>query len=219
MSEVIAEIRRQRALPILRSSDAEDAVETALACRAAGMDVVELTQSTPSVNTAVAELCQDGITVGVGTITTAEQVRSCAEAGARFVVSYAALSEVVESALDHELGVIAGALTPTEVLACDRAGAEAIKLFPARIFTPEYLADLRTVMPGVQLMVTGGIRANAAAIQKWLDAGAFAVGVGSDLGSAVRDGREHVEERCRAALGAHSLATTRARGTSGSRWT
>jgi 2-dehydro-3-deoxyphosphogluconate aldolase / (4S)-4-hydroxy-2-oxoglutarate aldolase len=84
--------------------------------------------------------------------------------------------------------VIQGALTPTEVLAAHAAGADAVKVFPARAVSPGYLRDLASVLPGVRLLPTGGIR--AAEIGMWLGAGAWAVGLGSALGTVAGVGAE-----------------------------
>lgn len=200
---VLERIRIQRAVPVLRSADAEDAVSTARACARGGMSVIELTRSTPEVERAIAELAADPeLLVGLGTVTSPEQVRAGVASGARFIVSFGFDPAVVEAARELDVAVVPGALTPTEVRRCANAGASAVKLFPARLIEPAYLRDLRAVMPGTELMVTGGIGASAEAIAPWLEAGALAIGLGSALGSAAKDGADEVERRCRALLDA-----------------
>jgi 2-dehydro-3-deoxyphosphogluconate aldolase/(4S)-4-hydroxy-2-oxoglutarate aldolase len=199
--EILGQIASQAVVPVLRNADPADAAATARACAAAGMGVVELTHSTPELESALRELRDDpDLIFGVGTVTEPEQVRASVELGARFIVSFGFDPRVVETALELGVDVIPGALTPTEVALCRAAGASAVKLFPARLIRPAYLADLRAVMPGVELVVTGGIAATPEAIRPWLDAGALAIGVGSALGTAGVDGREEVERRCRAVL-------------------
>jgi 2-dehydro-3-deoxyphosphogluconate aldolase / (4S)-4-hydroxy-2-oxoglutarate aldolase len=195
----------QAVVPVLRCADAEDAVATARACARAGMRVIELTCTTPEVERALEELRGDGLVLGLGTITDRVQVRTAARAGAAFVVSFKGFIDMVEEARQAGLPAIPAALTPTEVAACVDAGAEVVKLFPARLIEPAYLRDLAAVMPGVRCMVTGGVPATAEAVRPWLDAGAVAVGIGSDLGTARTVGADAVEQRARAiaALGAH----------------
>ena len=85
---VIDELAGQRVLPVLRCADADDAVATARAAAAAGCRVVELTMSTPGVETAIGPLVVDGLVVAVGTVRDAEEVPRLAEAGASLVVSF-----------------------------------------------------------------------------------------------------------------------------------
>ena len=208
MSEVLNRIGQQRVLPVLRSADTDDAVATARACARGGLKVIELTRSTPRVEDALNALAEDDdLLLGVGTVTNPEQVRSAAAAGARFVVSFAAPDGLVETA--HELGMIAipGALTATEVLRATQRGADAVKLFPASAVEPGYLRDLAAVMPGVRILVTGGLRATPDSVQPWLDVGALAVGIGSDLGSVAVHGTDEVERRAALALNAASRAS------------
>jgi 2-dehydro-3-deoxyphosphogluconate aldolase/(4S)-4-hydroxy-2-oxoglutarate aldolase len=208
MADVLERIAAQRVVPVLRSGDVADAVATARACARAGMEVIELTHSTPDVEIAIRELSRDGVTVGVGTVTSAAQVEPAIAAGAAFVVSFTAPEGMVQAARALGVPAIPGALTPTEVADCLAQGAPAVKLFPARGLAPAYLRDLRAVMPQLRAIVTGGLRASAEDVVPWLEAGALAVGLGGDIGTAVADGAEEVERRAREALAA-------AAGTSG----
>jgi 2-dehydro-3-deoxyphosphogluconate aldolase / (4S)-4-hydroxy-2-oxoglutarate aldolase len=197
---VLDAIHSQRVIPILRCADAADAIATARVAKAAGMGVVELTLTTSGVHGALRELSADGLVVGLGSLVSATDVPLAVEAGAQFVVSFAAVAGLAETA--HELAVAAvqGGLTPTEVFAAQRAGADAVKVFPARFVSPAYLGDLAAVLPGVRLIPTGGVA--PAHARTWLDAGAWAVGLGSALGTVATVGAAEVEHRCRAALAA-----------------
>jgi 2-dehydro-3-deoxyphosphogluconate aldolase/(4S)-4-hydroxy-2-oxoglutarate aldolase len=197
---VLERIGAQRVVPVIRARDVADAVATARACARGGMEVVELTGSTPGVLDALRRLGDDGLVLGLGTITAAEQVAPAAEAGAWFVVSFTAPEEMVRAAARCGVAAIPGALTPTEVFACMGAGADGVKLFPARAVPPAYVSDLLSVMPALPVIVTGGLRASADGVLPWLDAGALAVGLGTDLGTAAGVGEAEVERRARAAL-------------------
>jgi 2-dehydro-3-deoxyphosphogluconate aldolase / (4S)-4-hydroxy-2-oxoglutarate aldolase len=206
-----AALERQGVLPVLRSRSVDDAVATARACQRAGMTVVEFTHSTPDVERAVAALADDEIVAGIGTVTDADQVRAGAAAGARFIVSFCASAELVGAAREVGIEAIPGALTPSEVLACWSAGAAAVKLFPAHLIDPAYLRDLRTVIPEVRLVVSGGIKPDADSIRPWLAHGAVAVALGEALGTVAVDGDAEVERRCRTALEAVTRPTTEGR--------
>jgi 2-dehydro-3-deoxyphosphogluconate aldolase/(4S)-4-hydroxy-2-oxoglutarate aldolase len=198
--DVIAQLAAQRIIPVLRSADVEDAVATARACARAGMRAIELTRTTPDVERALELLRDDDLLLGVGTITDGDHVRAAARAGARYVVSFTTPAGMVDVA--HELGLAAipGAFTPTEIAACIDAGADAVKLFPAREASPAYPRDLRAVLPELRIVATGGLRATPESAGAWLDAGALAVGLGSELGTVAQDGAEAVTRRARAAL-------------------
>jgi 2-dehydro-3-deoxyphosphogluconate aldolase/(4S)-4-hydroxy-2-oxoglutarate aldolase len=202
MTDVLERIARQRVVPVLRSTDVQDAIATARACAAAGMEVVELTHSTPNVEAAVRALADEQVVIGVGTITSAAQVEAAVTAGAGFVVSFTAPAGMVAAARSLGVPAIPGALTPTEVAGCLQSGAAAVKLFPARGLAPAYLRDLRAVLGDFPAIVTGGLQASAASIVPWLQAGALAVGLGGDLGTVAADGAQEVQRRARAALAA-----------------
>ncbi len=144
-----------------------------------GIEQVEVTMDTPGALEAVADAAGDGRTVGVGTVVDAEQVRASAAAGARFVVSPGLVPEVIETALTLGIEPVPGVFTATEILAATAAGARVMKLFPASCGGPSYLRALRGPFPTVALIPTGGVRIDE--VQAYLDAGATAIALGSEL--------------------------------------
>ncbi len=197
MSDTLEHIASQGVVPVIRAGTVEDAVATARACARAGMQVIELTQSVPDVDRALEQLRGEGLVLGVGTITDTRAIESAARASARFVVSYTNPPGFVQRARELQMTAIPGALTPTEFAGCADQGAPAIKLFPGRIVDPSYLGDLRAVLGDVRILVTGGIGQH---IRAWLEAGALAVGLGSDLGTVAEVGADEVERRASRAL-------------------
>jgi 2-dehydro-3-deoxyphosphogluconate aldolase/(4S)-4-hydroxy-2-oxoglutarate aldolase len=200
LSSALAEIRKQRVIPVLRSGDADGAIMTGRACQRGGMKVIELTCSTPGFERAIDTLSSEGMVVGLGTVTTSRQVSRAATAGAQFVVSFGAPWAALDLAREQNMTAIPGALTPTEILTCLEKEARLVKVFPAHTVGPGYLRDLRTVMPGLEVMATGGIALTDGSISAWLKGGAVAVGVGSELGDATVDGAETVTRRAELAL-------------------
>jgi len=111
---------------------------------------------------------------------TPEEVRACADAGAAFAVSPSFSPEMVEAALEAGIEPIPGILTPTELLSARRAGAEAVKVFPAApVGGPAFIRALRGPFPHVPLLPTGGI--GLTDVEALLDAGATCVGLGATL--------------------------------------
>ncbi|HWL33043.1 MAG TPA: bifunctional 4-hydroxy-2-oxoglutarate aldolase/2-dehydro-3-deoxy-phosphogluconate aldolase [Gaiellaceae bacterium] len=196
----IEELGRQRVLPVLRCADADDTLATARAAAAAGCRVVEVTMSTPGVEDAIEPLVADGLIVAVGTVRDAQDVVRLADAGASLVVSFWNPPGFVAAATAAGIAAIPGGFTAHELAAAYADGATVAKLFPASLAGPDFLFALRPLLPDLQLLVTGGIAAEG--VGPWLDAGALAVGLGTNLGTAGTVGAAEVERRCRAALAA-----------------
>ena len=155
------------------------------ACRAlcrGGVRAAEITLTVPGAFGLITELVAefaDDLLVGAGTVLDTDACRRSVDAGAQFVVSPVFDTAVVDHCRGTGVLAVPGALTPTEVLAAWQHGAGLVKLFPARIATPEYVRDLLGPLPEVRLFPTGGIdEAGAAA---YFEAGTTAVGIGSRL--------------------------------------
>ncbi len=153
--------------------------------------------STPGVEDAIAPLVAEGLVVAVGTVRSARDVQRLADAGASLVVSFWNPPGFVAAAGAAGIDAIPGGFTAHELAAAQEGGAKVVKLFPASLAAPGYLPALRPLLPGLQLLVTGGIAPEG--VRPWLEAGALAVGLGS-LGTAGTVGAAEVERRCRAAL-------------------
>jgi 2-dehydro-3-deoxyphosphogluconate aldolase/(4S)-4-hydroxy-2-oxoglutarate aldolase len=182
-------LRAARLLAIVRGTDAGGALRTVLALAEEGITLVEVsltgTDALGVLSRARAEL-GSAAPLGAGTVLTAEDARRAQESGADFAVT-PGLGEGFDEARRIGLPVLAGALTPTEVAAAVRLGADAVKLFPAGpVGGPGYLRALRGPFPGVPFVPVGGVDAQAA--RDHLAAGAVAVGVGSPLVGDAADG-------------------------------
>ncbi len=191
----------QRIVPVLRDPSPEKALETARAWISAGCSTIELTTSTPDVFDAARELSDEGIYVGIGTMRNAAQVEASADAGARFVLSFATFPELIDTARERGITPIPGTMTPTEVFAS--LAAPIIKVFPAATVGIGYLEALQIVYPGIRTQVTGGIGATPEDSLAWLDAGATAIGVSGDVcGDPSAEGVEAVSQRISSYLAA-----------------
>jgi 2-dehydro-3-deoxyphosphogluconate aldolase/(4S)-4-hydroxy-2-oxoglutarate aldolase len=179
LEEVEDRLRRARIVPVIRVGESERANGLVERLVEASLDAIELTTTIPGwpdVASALRSRHSD-VALGIGTITDAEQAREAAAVGADFCVSPRLVPEA-RSILDAAgVPFIEGGLTPTEVL--DAASRGIAKLFPAHVGGVRYLASLLAVAPQARIMPTGGIPLTDVA--NWLQAGAIAVGVGSDL--------------------------------------
>jgi 2-dehydro-3-deoxyphosphogluconate aldolase / (4S)-4-hydroxy-2-oxoglutarate aldolase len=120
------------------------------------------------------------VLIGAGTVLDAETAQACIEAGAEFVVSPGFDLATVKLANKAGKLMMAGALTPSEVIAAWRAGSDFVKIFPCgAVGGPNYIKALKAPLPQIAMVPTGGVNLTTAA--EFLQAGAAALGVGGDL--------------------------------------
>ncbi|MEV0199193.1 bifunctional 4-hydroxy-2-oxoglutarate aldolase/2-dehydro-3-deoxy-phosphogluconate aldolase [Nonomuraea sp. NPDC050691] len=182
-------LRRRRLLAIVRGRDPEASVRTAHVLVEEGIDVLEVSLSGAGALDVIARLHAElgtSATLGAGTVLTEAEADAAVEAGARFVVT-PAMSAGAARALSLGVPALVGALTPTEVWHAWEAGATAVKVFPASLGGPGYLAALRDPYPSIPLIPVGGVTAEQ--VRPYLEAGAVAVGVGSPLTGDAPHGR------------------------------
>jgi 2-dehydro-3-deoxyphosphogluconate aldolase/(4S)-4-hydroxy-2-oxoglutarate aldolase len=168
-------IGRAVVVPVVREDSADEALSVAAWLIEQGLDVVELTASTPGWERAVGSL--EDVVVGAGTLRTREDAERAVAAGAQFLVTPCPAPEVRAVADASNMPLLEGGLTPGEVLAATDRGIA--KLFPAHVGGTGLLRSILALSPGARIVPTGGIR--LADVAGWLDAGAYAVGIGSEL--------------------------------------
>lgn len=178
-TQLLQLLRAERVMPIIRSTASENAVAIGRTLIDAGFRVLEVSLTTPGALDAIAELSEDPrAEIGAGTVLTAADVSAATAAGASFMVTPAVTASIEVSAAAG-IPVLAGALTPTEVLAALERGATAVKLFPAEFGGPSYLSALRSPLPDAPIIPVGGVDVESG--REYLRRGALAVGVGSPL--------------------------------------
>ncbi|WP_022872998.1 bifunctional 4-hydroxy-2-oxoglutarate aldolase/2-dehydro-3-deoxy-phosphogluconate aldolase [Nesterenkonia alba] len=177
-----------RLLGIIRGSDPEASIASALALAEAGVRFFEISLTSAGALQVLREVTRQAgreVEIGAGTVLTAAEVDAALEHGAGYIVT-PALAPSVPYAVSAQVPVLAGALTPTEVLSAVEQGADAVKIFPAGRFGPGYLKDLRGPFPEVPLIPVGGVGAED--VPGYLAHGALAVGVASPLCGDAPDG-------------------------------
>ncbi|MCX5250340.1 bifunctional 4-hydroxy-2-oxoglutarate aldolase/2-dehydro-3-deoxy-phosphogluconate aldolase [Streptomyces sp. NBC_00201] len=171
-----------RVMAILRSADASALPAVAQALAAGGVTCLEVTLTTAGALDALARIRAElgpDVAVGAGTVITGDQARDALAAGAEFLVAPVVDTAVIRDAADRGVPCYPGAWTPTEISQAWRAGAAAVKLFPASTGGPAHLRQLRAPLPDIPLIAVGGVGIDEA--RDYLDAGACAVGIGSPL--------------------------------------
>jgi len=180
--ELLERTLKDRLVAIIRLRHEAPLARVAEALIAGGIRALEFTLTSPGAVPAITA-CRarfgNDVIVGAGTVLDAEEARRCLDAGAQFLVSPGFDPAVV--ALARERGALAmpGALTPTEIVTAWRAGADVVKVFPARAFGPRYIADLLAPLPQIPLMPTGGV--DETNVADYLRAGVVGVAVGGRL--------------------------------------
>jgi 2-dehydro-3-deoxyphosphogluconate aldolase/(4S)-4-hydroxy-2-oxoglutarate aldolase len=192
-NEVLAWIRRSRLVPVIRASSSEEAMAAVAALIEGGIDIFEITMTVPGAIEVIRNVCEiygERALVGAGTVLDAETTASCIDAGAQFIVSPCLDRPTVDLCNARGIAVAPGALTPTEVLAAWKSGADIVKIFPCEaVGGASYIKALKAPYPHIALMPTGGVSVENVAT--FFAAGADAVGIGSNLVDLklLRDGR------------------------------
>ncbi len=194
---------------ILRGLAPEEALAVGEALVSAGMTILEVPLNSPRPLESIRLLAQrfgDGCLVGAGTVTTPRQVDEIGEAGGRLIVMPHGDAEVIAAAKRAGMVCMPGIATPTEGFAALRAGADALKLFPAELVGPPVLRAMRAVFPEQTIFLpVGGITPDN--LLAFVQAGAGGFGLGSGL---YRPGRSAAEvgERARAYIRAWDQAVS-----------
>jgi 2-dehydro-3-deoxyphosphogluconate aldolase/(4S)-4-hydroxy-2-oxoglutarate aldolase len=172
-------------VPVVRAASAELAVAASHAVLQGGIPIVEVTMTVPGAIEVITALSRSASTllIGSGTVLDAATASRCLDAGARFLVSPGFDPETVALAQRHGVLMLAGALTPTEVITAWKAGADFVKVFPCgNVGGASYIKALKAALPQIPMIPTGGVNLKTAV--EFLDAGASALGVGGELVSA-----------------------------------
>jgi 2-dehydro-3-deoxyphosphogluconate aldolase/(4S)-4-hydroxy-2-oxoglutarate aldolase len=199
---VLQRIRDTGLIPVVRAESSDQAMRAVAALKAGGLDVLEVTMTVPGAIEVIQRLATeygDETLIGAGTVLDPETAAACVRAGAKFVVSPALNEETIAFCRERDVAVFPGALTPTEVVRAWKAGADAVKVFPAgAVGGASYLKALKAPLPQIELIPTGGVSLKTAA--DFIKAGAMALGVGADLvdPKALREGNSAlITERAR----------------------
>ncbi len=168
---ILERFTRAGIVPVVVIDDVKDAVPTARALLAGGIDVMEITFRTaaaPEAIKAVADECPDML-VGAGTILNAEQCRQAVDMGANFIVSPGFDRDVVAYCIENGIATTPGCVTPTEITAAINMGIEVVKFFPANIYGGlNAMKNLAAPFVGIKFLPTGGI--NTANVREYIDA-------------------------------------------------
>ena len=169
-------------MPVIRTASPQEAKFAAEAVWQGGIPIVEITMTIPLALEVISELMKTmpQLLVGAGTVVNQDLALQCFDAGAQFLVTPGFSQKTVAAAHDLDMLIMAGALTPTEVMTAWDAGVDFVKIFPcSNLGGPSYIKALKGPLPHVPLVPTGGVNLETAA--DYIRAGAAALGVGGEL--------------------------------------
>ena len=182
-NEVRNQIQQIGIIPVVRASSSREACLAAEAVCKGGIPIVEITMTVPGAIEVIRELaksCGSEILIGAGTVLNVADARRCFDAGAQFLVSPGFNRATVELAVREAKLIMAGALTPTEIIEAWSAGSDLVKVFPCgQVGGAKYIKALKGPLPQIPLVPTGGVNLSTAA--DFIEAGAAALGIGGEL--------------------------------------
>jgi len=181
-NEVHSRIEQVGIIPSVRVSTAEDAMFAAEAVYRGGIPIVEVTLTVPGAMEVISHLAKNApeMIVGAGSVLDVVTARLCLKAGAKFLTSDGLDIDVVKFAVQENIVVFPGALTPTDVIAARKAGSDFIKIVPCgQVGGDTYIRALKTMFPDVSLIAAGGVNQKTA--YGFILAGATALGIGKEL--------------------------------------
>ena len=169
--DVMERLANSIVVPVVVLDKVEDAIPTAKAMAAGGVDTMEITLRTAcalEAIKAVAENCPD-VLVGAGTVVNVEQAKQAVAMGAKFIVSPGFSDEVVGWCVENNIPVAPGCVTPTEIMAAMKHGLKMVKFFPANVYGGlNAMKNLAAPFGGMKFLPTGGV--NTANIKEYIDA-------------------------------------------------
>lgn len=174
-------------LPLFYHADIEIAKEVINAAYRGGARAFEFTNRGDNAYNVFTELLAyvkeslPGLSLGIGTIYDAETAQKFIDAGTDFIVTPCLNPAVGAACVKAGIPWIPGVSTLTEIYNAQQAGAEVVKLFPGEVVGSAFVRAIRGPMPNVKIMVTGGVQPTKESINEWFGAGAYAVGLGSNL--------------------------------------
>ena len=189
--KVLAKIKEQGIVAVVRGKDEADGVKIAEACIAGGVKIIELAFTTPRAHECIKALADKykddkDVIIGAGTVLDAITARIAILEGAQFIVSPAFDLDTIKLCNKYRVASMPGTSTLAGVLEALEAGADVIKIFPGEIMGVKMIKAVHGPIPQAQMMPTGGV--NLENVGEWLKAGCIAVGTGGSLTAPAKKG-------------------------------
>lgn len=173
-------------VPVFYNASSEISVAVFNACYKGGIRVFEFTNRGANALETFKILKQkagalNNYILGAGTVMKVSDAEAFIEAGASFIVSPCFIEAVSDVCYQNKIPYMPGCMTVKEVFYAMEAGSEIIKVFPGEVLGPAFVKAVKAVLPNAKLMITGGVSPTKESLSLWFQAGASAVGMGSQL--------------------------------------
>ena len=183
-SEIIMELKKQGVVAVIRGNSLEEGFNISKACIDGGLKAIEMAYTNANASEIIKKLNEEyaddpEVCVGAGTVLDAPTARLAILAGAKYIVSPSFDYETAVLCNRYGIPYIPGCMTIKEIVTAMEAGSEIIKLFPGSAFGPGYIGAVKSPLPQVSIMVTGGVKLDN--LDQWFKAGVDAIGVGGEL--------------------------------------
>ena len=191
--QVLSRMKEECLVAVIRAKNREQGEKVVEAVIEGGIHFIEITMTMDEGNpieflAAMSEKYRkdDRIVIGAGTVLDPETARAVILAGANYVVSPGLNLDTIRLCNRYRVPMLPGVMTPTEAITALEAGCDVIKLFPGNILGPTAISSFRGPLPQGNFMPSGGVDVDN--VDKWIKAGAYAVGTGSSLTKGAKTG-------------------------------
>ena len=183
---ILEKLHETRLLPLFYNDDVNVSKNLIDALTSASLNVIEFTNRGTEAKNIFPELItyvenKTEVDIGIGSIKSTEEAKLFIDLGAKFIVSPFLDEEIGKTCENNEVLWIPGCGTLSEMIRAEKIGAELIKLFPGSVYGSKFISSVLAPCPWLKIMPTGGVTTDQDNIKNWLDAGAFCLGMGSNL--------------------------------------
>lgn len=183
-SEIIIELKKQGVVAVIRGNSYEEGLNISKACIAGGLKAIEMAYTNSHASQIIEQLNSiyqndPEVCIGAGTVLDAPTARLAIIAGAKYIVSPSFDQETAVLCNRYGVPYIPGCMTIKDIVTAMEAGSEIIKLFPGSAFGTSYVGAIKSPLPQVSIMVTGGVKLDN--LDQWFAADVDAIGVGGEL--------------------------------------
>ena len=191
--QVLTRMKEDCLVAVVRAKNKEQGEKVIDAIVAGGINFIEITMTMDEGNPV--EFIQfmsekyrnnEKIVIGAGTVLDPETARAVILAGANYVVSPGLNVETIKLCNRYRVPMLPGVMSPTEAITALEAGCDIIKVFPGNVVGPGAISSFKGPLPQGDFMPSGGVDVDN--VDKWIKAGACAVGTGSSLTKGAKTG-------------------------------
>ncbi|QMS91041.1 bifunctional 4-hydroxy-2-oxoglutarate aldolase/2-dehydro-3-deoxy-phosphogluconate aldolase [Nostoc edaphicum CCNP1411] len=178
----LSQLQKHRAIAVIRAPKIELGQQMAMAVASGGMQLIEITWNSDRAGELISQLRSElpACIIGTGTLFNVQQLQEAIASGAQFLFTPHVDPAMIQAAVEKNVPIIPGALTPTEIVTAWSQGASCVKVFPVQaVGGAEYIKSLQGPLRQIPLIPTGGVTLENA--KEFLQAGAIAVGLSGEL--------------------------------------